>query len=214
MPLRPLRDVDTAGRTRWLRAFGWAVFPGFFIGLAVAARVADTWGVWGFVVVPVALTLVVGGAALAFSEGVGAAFGALAHPRGGAVPPDYSRVEALRLRGDLDGAVAALEDEVGRHPGDPEPSLRLARLLRDDADRPDEALAWFRAARAAERIRPARAAAVGREIVELLEKQGDLPAALTELARLADLHEGCPTGRWADDERRRLKALWLEGTES
>lgn len=213
MTPRRLRDVDAATRGRWVRAFGWAVFPGLFMGLALAVPLSGTWGMWAFLIVPLAITLFVGGASLAFSEGVGAAFGFVAHPDGGPVPPDYSRVEALKLRGDLEGAKAALEEEVGRHPDDPRPSLRLARLLRDDLERPDEALAWFRTARDAPGGSPSTAAAIGREMVELLCKTDRIPAAITELARLADLHADTPVGVWADEERARLKAQWMESTE-
>lgn len=210
MTPRRLRDVDAATRGRWVRAFGWAVFPGLFMGLALAVPLSGTWGIGAFLLVPLAITVFVGGATLLLSEGVGAAFGLVAHPDGGPVRPDYSRVEALKLQGDLEGAKAALKGEVGRHPDDPEPCLRLARLLRDDLNSPDDALAWFRTARDAPASSPSASAAVGREMVELLYKIDRIPAALTELARLADLHAGTPTGTWADEERTRLKTNRME----
>ncbi len=213
MTPRRLRDVDAATRGRWVRAFGWAVFPGVFMGFALAVPLSGTWGIWAFLLVPLAITTFVGGATLLLSEGVGAAFGFVAHPDGGPVRPDYSRVEALKLRGDLEGAKRALEDEVARHPDHPEPCLRLARLLRDDLKHPDDALAWFRTARDAPNTSPSAAAAIGREMVELLCKTDRIPAALTELARLADVHAGTPMGTWADEERARLKVAWMENTD-
>lgn len=214
MPSGSARDIDSARRAPWIRAFAWAVFPGLFMGVAVAVPLSGSLGGWAFLIAPLAITVFVGGLALAFGEGVGALFGFVAHPRGAPVPPDYSKAEALKLRGDLEGAKAALEDEIGRRPDDPRPSLRLARLLRDDLGRPDEALAWFRTARDAPGSSPSASAAIGRETVELLCRTDRIPAALTELARLADVHAGTPVGIWADQERARLKARWMESAES
>ena len=50
------------------------------------------------------------------------------------------------MRGRIDDAIAELEAASARWPGDPEPPLRLARLLRDQAARPADAIAWFRTA--------------------------------------------------------------------
>ena len=132
-----------------------------------------------------------------------------AHPRGRAVAPDYSRAEALRLRGDFEEAVRALEEEVGLHPADPEPCLRLARLLRDELGNPGDAAAWFRAAREAPGLGDGRVAAVSRELIEMLRDGGDLAGALTELARMADGNAGTPAGDWAEAERAELKAIWM-----
>lgn len=205
---QPLRDVDSVTRARRIQAFGWGAFPGIFIGTAAAVPLSEVIGGVAFVVLPVLFTAVVGGVALAVGEGVGGLVAAMAHPRGAPVAPDYSRADALRLRGDLDGAVAALRAKAELHPGDPEPPLRLARIFRDDLDRPDEAVTWFQIARDAPRLTPTGSSNVSRELAELLRKQDHLPAALTELARLAALHPETPAGRWAEAERDHVKALW------
>lgn len=206
----PLRDIDSVTRARWIQAFGWAAFPGLFIGVAVAVPLSASAGSWVFVVIPALFTALAGGIAMALGEGVGGVVSAVAHPKGAAVARDYSRVDALVLQGDIAQAMALLRAEADRAPEDPEPRLRLARLLRDELERPDEAVAWFRRARDARGIAPPRAALVDREIVELLLRGNDLPAALTELARLADLHPDSPAGQWAREERPRVKALWME----
>lgn len=206
----PLRDSDSARRARWIQAFGWAAFPGLFIGVAAAVPLSARIGGVAFVLMPLLFTAVVGGFALALGEGMGGVVAAVAHPRGAPVARDYSHVDAMLLRGEAEKAADLLLAEADRAPGDPEPRLRLARLYRDEVGRVDEAVVWFRAARDMPGLAPARSAIVSRELAELLRAEGDVAGALTELARLAELHPDTPAGRWAEAERGHLKAVWLE----
>jgi hypothetical protein len=169
-------------------------------------------GLVAFVMAPAVLTLALAVGTIGVSEGAGAVFGRLFHPKGRSILPDYSGAEARRQKGDYAGTLEALKEEVGRHPGDPEPCLRIARLLRDELARSKDSEAWFRAAREADSITSAGAAAVSRELVELLRHRGDTAGALTELARLADVQKGTAIGDWADEERAHLKRIWLEDT--
>ena len=89
--------------------------------------------------------------------------------------------------------------------GDSEPLLRLARMLRDDARRYDDAALWMRRVlRTA--LAPALDAQVGRELAELLLYRSDEPRrAAPELARLAHQHRCTPIGEWAAAELTVLK---------
>ncbi|WP_405282862.1 hypothetical protein V3331_13505 [Gaopeijia maritima] len=209
----PLRDIDSARRARWIQAFGWAAFPGLFIGVAAAVPLSAYIGGMAFVLMPLLFTVVVGAFALALGEGMGGVVAAVAHPRGAPLARDYSHVDAMLLRGEPEKAADLLRAEADRAPDDPEPRLRLARLYRDEVERPREAAAWFRAARDTPGLAPARSAIVSRELAELLRAVDDLAGALTELARLAELHPDTPAGRWAEAERAHLKTVWLGRSE-
>lgn len=122
-------------------------------------------------------------------------------------PSEYSYAASLAARGRVEEAVAAYRAGETDHPRDPEPCLRVARLLRDELGRVEAAASAFRRARDRVAKDPARSLAVTRELVELYLHRSDMPrGALPELARMAHDHPGTPQGEWATAELRRLKA--------
>lgn len=69
-------------------------------------------------------------------------------PSGRTTPPDrdYSRAEALAARGHYDEAIAVYHEAIDEIPSDPEPYLRIARLLTDKVSDPEKAARWLRRA--------------------------------------------------------------------
>lgn len=120
-------------------------------------------------------------------------------PSGRGLPSgrEYSLADSHAARGHYQAAEAELIRCAELYANDPEPALRLARLLRDRLDRPEEALDWLRKA-----INLAGDAALEmlltRELVELSAGRLGAPErALPDLARLAERHAGLPAGAWA-----------------
>jgi hypothetical protein len=73
-------------------------------------------------------------------EKAGRAAGSIYFGSGSTMPVqrEFSLAESLVVRGRLDDAVAELERGAATFPDDPEPCIRLARLLRDRCDRAEE----------------------------------------------------------------------------
>src|SRR5690606_2764929 len=93
-----------------------------------------------------------------------------------------------------------LERAAAAYPEDTIPVLRLARLLRDQCRRPEDAARWFR--EALKRSRDANEEiGVVRELIELyVHRLGEPRRALPELARLAEKRADTPAGAWAKRE--------------
>jgi len=120
---------------------------------------------------------------------------------------DYSYPESLVARGRYEDAVTAYEEAAAENPDDPEPLMRMARVLRDRLRRPEDAVAAFKRARMVEGAKPGQVQLATREIVETMEATDEPLRAIPELARLAEQAAGTKTGEWA---ARRLKALKQE----
>jgi hypothetical protein len=205
-----LRDVDSAESARRLQLLGWSM---------IAAILGALIGVWAALVSDRSvLPLAVAGAALLggfayfgtllLAGGVAGAASAIYFSGGSRLPVrrDYSLAESLAVRGRLDEAVAELERASRRWPDDPEPCVRLARMLRDDCARPEDSIRWFRRALTLHGCTAGTELAVARELVEVYTHRLHAPArALPELARLAELRAGTPTGDWARHELAELK---------
>lgn len=133
-----------------------------------------------------------------------------AAPRG-----EYSLAESLAARGRFEDAISVFQEAVAEDPDDPTPYLRIARISRDELDRPDEAIRWFRTARSEARLGGAELALVSRELIELYRKGGEPAKAAPELARLAEMRAGTPEGAWADRElaeaKREMREAEREG---
>lgn len=149
-------------------------------------------------------------------EGGGHVASRIYHPSGSSTPHkrDYSLAASLAIRGQYAEAAEAYEIAISEFPDDPEPYLRLARLLRDEMDRPEDAVIWFKRARADARISDGQRMLASRELVELYTVKLDQPAkAAPELARLAEKYAGRPEGEWAKNELADVKRRMAEDRE-
>lgn len=134
--------------------------------------------------------------------------------RGSAAPRrEYSLAESLAARGRFEDAVSVFEEAVADHPDDPTPYLRIARISRDELDRPEDAVRWFRRARSEARLGEAELSLVSRELIELHRKRGEPAKAAPELARLAKMRAGTPEAAWAERELAEVKWEMREATE-
>lgn len=170
------------------------------------------------------LLAVLVGAALGFTivffvsrmmvEKAGDLAGTIYSPSGRTTPsrPEYSYAASLAARGRIQDAIAAYEEACADNPEDPEPRLRIARLLRDELHRYEEAVTWFRRARDTLGAGPGDATLATREIFEICTSKLGAPlTAAPDLARLAERLAGTPSGDWA---RRELEAVrvWMDTT--
>jgi tetratricopeptide (TPR) repeat protein len=209
-----LRDFDSAETAFRLKAFTWSLtglLLGFLLGVLIVLKTGapplgtialSSLGVWaaGFF----------GGT---FISERGARAAASIYFSAGAKLPvmrEFSLAESYVARGRPVEAAAEFERAAARYPGDPEPCLRLARLLRDGLGRHEDAIAWFRtaAARAAEAGDAGVVIGARRELIEIHTHRLRTPErALPELARLAAEHPGTPAAAWAEQELSAIKRL-------
>ena len=121
-------------------AFGGVV--GGFLGLVAGQFLGHPFlgGVLGVLVAGLGPFLV--------SEKVGGAAHVLYAPSGPSTRParDYSRAEALAVRGHFDDAIAVYQEAIDEIPSDPDPYLRIARMLTDKASDPEKAAVWLQRA--------------------------------------------------------------------
>lgn len=119
----------------------------------------------------------------------------------------YSLADSLVARGKYDEAAEAYTLLSEDFPTDPEPRVRLARLYRDQLQRPDNAAESFKRALAVPNIEAATEIAVARELIEVYTHKLRTPArALPYLARLAEKHPSHPVAEWARSQYRDIKA--------
>ena len=137
-------------------------------------------------------------------------------PSGRTTPPDrdYSRAEALAARGHYDDAVALYQEAIDEIPSDPEPYLRIARLLRDKVNDPEQAAVWLQRALQEAELRGSWEIALVRELAELYRHRIGAPArAAPLLAKFAERYEGSTDGEWAREELADVKRLMAEDVE-
>lgn len=200
---RRIRDVDSAERAHRIRAFSWS-----FLGAIPFALIGSRVGADTSSPLLVTAAFAAGGFAFMFfgslwiGESLGRSAGSTFFPSGRSTAGEreYSLAESLIVRGRLDEAIGELERAAAAYPEDTIPVLRLARLLRDQCRRPEDAARWFR--EALKRSRDANEEiGVVRELIELyVHRLGEPRRALPELARLAEKHVDAPAGAWAKRE--------------
>lgn len=215
---RRIRDVDSANRAYRLKAVSYSLVGAAF-GLLVGAIIGAQSQHFGAIMVACAT----GGflfcyvVSLFIGETAGRAAGSLYFSSGSSTPSarEYSLAESLIVRGRIPEAVEELEKASARYPADPDPALRLARLLRDRTETPEAAVRWFRAA--IERSTNDAGAHIGalREIIELhTHVLGTPRRALPDLARLAAQHPDTAAARWARSEIAEIRAAMQDGEQA
>ena len=197
-----LKDVDAAERMYRFKALAWGLFAGLGgipAGVLVAAKVGGNpilFAVLGFLV-PVLAAL---GVSEMAARSAARAVQAIYSPTGTAVRREYSQADSLVARGKYEDAAAAYEVACLEHPDDPEPYFRLARLLRDQLERYDEAAQWFERARAESRLQGLQGLVISQELIELYTHKLRTPRrAIPELKLLSERYPGTPAAdaaRW------------------
>jgi tetratricopeptide (TPR) repeat protein len=145
---------------------------------------------------------------MSISSFAGRGAGRVYMPSGSSTPRrrEYSRAEALLVRGEYEGAIIAFETAILEDPTDPEPYLRIARLYRDRLEAPEEALQWFRRGLEEAEVSDGQEVLVRREMAELMiNRLGEPRRAAPELARLAETFPDTGAGRWAREELAKIK---------
>ncbi|HEX2167570.1 MAG TPA: tetratricopeptide repeat protein, partial [Longimicrobiales bacterium] len=144
---RRIRDVDSAARALRIKALVWA-FVGSLPFLLLASRIGAGTRAPLLVTAVLSITFVsiIYSVSLYLGEWLGRGAGSLYFSGGGTTPArrEYSLAESLIARGRFDEAIVELENAAALHADDPDPALRLARLLRDRCQRPEDAVAWLR----------------------------------------------------------------------
>jgi len=204
------QDVDQAARAVFLKKLALTL-PGGVIG-ALAGWFVGFGIVPGFLAGALLVYLITSG----FVAGAASLMGKIHNPSAESTPrrKEYSRAEALAVRGQYDQAIEAYEVALSEAPEDPEPYVRIARIYRDDLKRYDEALFWFKRARSDASIDRGRELLVAQEIIEIHSRRlGSPERAIPELARLIDRFPDDPVADWARGEMGRLKQQMWDGDE-
>jgi tetratricopeptide (TPR) repeat protein len=146
----------------------------------------------------------------------GSAASIIYHPSGDSTPPrrEYSRPQALMAQGHYEEAVNAYEACTLEFPEDPEPYLQIARLYRNELQRFEDALSWFKKARAQAKMTQPLELLITQEIVEVYTHKLATPRrAIPELARLAERFPETEAAQWARHRLQELRAAMVRGPE-
>lgn len=213
---------QTRMESRWKRALPIAALAGAtglgagMLITAVAGALGGTFLLW----LPLFFGLVTGVAgylvgALAI-EGTGDLVGRIYGGGNVGTRREYSHAQALAIRGDYRGALAAYEAAAVEFPADPEPLILGARVLRDALDDPEGAVAWLRRARSLPQLERSADVTIARELVDLYDGPLNEPRkALPELARIAEAYPDTTAGEWAHRQLARLRSLaWTDVKEA
>ena len=208
---RRIRDVDSAARALRIKALAFALLgciPFLIIALYVAAGTTSPRLVATIILLSAFSVMYFG--TLYVGEWLGRGAGSIYFSGGSSsARREYSLADSLIARGRFDDAIEELERAAAQYAGDPEPALRLARLLRD-RKRPEDAIVWYRTALARSTDAGVEIAAT-REIIEIHTHVLREPTrALPHLARLASRHADSPAGTWARREMADIRSAMKE----
>lgn len=138
-------------------------------------------------------------------------------PSGATTPGDrqYSLAQSYAARGLYPRAAAEYEKNTNEYPDDPEPFMRLARLYRDELQRYDDAILWFKRTCAIPNVPAATEIMATRELIEVYTHRMHQPIpAAPHLARLAARHPNTPAGDWAKRTLADMKAAMRDEQSS
>ena len=208
-----LKDTDLADKALRLQAGLWALAVASTMGTLGGAGIAYmnglnmiTGAVLGFVLMSSGVYFgsmrILGGAASAVEM--------LHNPSGSSTPAkrEYSRAQSLVARGLYEEATVAYEVHCLEYKEDPEPYFRLARLLRDHLNKPEESVSWFKRARADAKLTSGQQLQITQEIIELYIRSLRQPRkALPELAYLCKEFPDTPAAEGARRELAEMREM-------
>lgn len=208
--MKQIRDVDTGEVAQKFKTFAYSAIGGgigMLLGSAAGARFgAPLAGAFiGFIAGWLGMYLVVFGTA----DRIGTAASSIYMAGGSSTPParQYSLAQSYAVRGQFEQAAAEYERCANQYPDDPEPALRLGRLYRDELQRFDDAVRWFKRACAVPDLPAPTDIMATRELIEIYTHHMKQPAAAAPLlARLAGRHPRTPAAEWAKRELALLRA--------
>ena len=201
---KKLKDVDSASRAQNLHAFGYAAYGGVIFGFLGFAK----FGPIGFFPGWIFGAAVIYGVTTLAAGLLGGGAASLYMSSGSSTPAkrEYSHGDALNAHGKYEEAVAEYERCAVVYPEDPEPRLRLARMLRDRMQRYEDAATAFRQAMAIEGVDSGVWIQTARELAELYTHRIKQPErALPVLAQLSSRFPATPAGQWAKAQVAEIK---------
>lgn len=206
-----LKNVDAAERAYRVRALALGGMFGLIGAVLVGPLLAAKVGGNPVFFMIASFVVVVGGVVVASEVALrsgGRVAQMIYNPQGTAVRREYSRADSLVARGQYEDATAAYEAACLEHPEDPEPYLRLARLLRDQLARYEEAASWFERARAQSRLQGLQGLVIAQELIELYVHKLRTPRkAIPELTLLCQRYPGTPAAEAAATELQAMREL-------
>jgi hypothetical protein len=220
-PRGRLKDFDTSESAYKLKSFLWSgtgAVMGMFLGMFGAVKSEASVSVMlmsmvaGFILGWTLSYLISMGVATAAANGASKMY----MPSGSTTPMDrqYSLAQSYVARGRYEEAAAEYKRCAEAYPEDAEPPLRLARLYRDELERHEDAILWFKRTCAVPAVPPGTDMMAMRELIEVYTHRLRTPeAALPHLARLHARHPNTPAGEWAKRELADLKARMREAAE-
>ena len=217
-----LKDTDLADTAQRLQAGTWAFAVASLLGTIGGAGIAYMNGLNLILGAVLGFVLMFSGiyfGSMGILGRAGSAVGALHNPSGASTPAkrEYSRAQSLVARGLYEEASVAYEVHCVEYREDPEPYFRLARLLRDHLNKPEESVSWFKRARAEAKLTRGQELQITQEIIELyIRKLGQPRKALPELARLCKEFPDAPAAEGARRELAEMRAMLdreRDGTE-
>ena len=208
-----LKDTDLADKAQRLQVGLWAVAVASTMGALGGVGIAYMNGlnlilgaVLGFVLMSSGIYF----GAMKILGGAASAVGALHNPSGSSTPAkrEYSRAQSLVARGLYEEATVAYEVHCLEYKEDPEPYFRLARLLRDNLNKPEESVSWFKRARADAKLTSGQQLQITQEIIELYIRSLRQPRkALPELAYLCKEFPDTPAAEGARRELAEMREM-------
>jgi tetratricopeptide (TPR) repeat protein len=209
---KKLRDVDSAEIAFRIRIALYSRYGAVFGAMAGGFK----FGPVGMIVGAVMGWALVYYGTLMFVTTLGTIGSRIYHPtaRSTPAPEEYSFVQSLVEAGKLHEAAATYQQIALQNPRDPEPKLRLARLLRDELQRLTDAAEWFKRVLAINTLPAATYELASRELIELYtHKLHDSPKALPYLAKLISKYPESASTEWAKQEMADIKSAMLRASQ-
>ena len=193
------------------KAAAWLLVPVVFGGIIGAAYFANAGYSSGGTIAGTVVGAVLGGAGplllvRSLSEGAGALFRSVIEPNRTEYERQYSREDALVMRGDVEGALASYESIIAEAPNEAQPKIRAAELYAKSGMN-ERAEMLYRAVQRLPDVAPRDDVFVSNRLVDLyLTWPGNEGKGLRELRRLIDTYPHTDVA-----ERARAGLITLKG---